>query len=297
MIVSSSNKKTKDLCLIYGIYLLAFAIAAAVAAVAGTAATAVLVFDVVATVVVFIGSVALHNSSVYDPYWSVTPMVIAAWLYCRYDCWDIWHIVVLVALFAWGIRLTLNWQKNTTGLDWEDWRYRNYRDNNGPFMWFILNFFGIHMMPTLLVFAGLIPLMTIVTVPLNAWCLVGVAIMLGGALLEHLADTHMRAFLQATKDSKERTTCRTGIWRLSRHPNYLGEITFWWGLAAVYFSASPVVAEPLFWVKGLGGAVAMFLLFECISIPLMEKRQLARRSDYRDYQRTTSRLFLLPPRK
>lgn len=70
---------------------------------------------------------------------------------------------------------------------------------------------------------------------------------------------------------------RSGLWSISRHPNYLGEILFWVGL----FIAALAHGYEYYWT-GIG-ALAMILLFVFISIPMMEKRQL-HKEGYRKYQ-------------
>lgn len=284
------TKKASDLLKITLMYVVACGVGALCCLPVEHLMLKMLVFDVVATIAIYACSVAWKNSSIYDAYWSVMPMILSIWLAAVSGPLTVWHWLLLICFNIWGLRLTLNWVRCTTGLDWEDWRYRKFRDEHGPAMWQFLNFTGIHMMPTLIVFAGFLPMFPIFQLPLSAWSLVGDAIILVGVALEHFADRQMAEFL---KNTHEKTVCRNGLWRYSRHPNYLGEITVWWGVFAVLFSASPS-PECYYYV---GGAVAMVFLFNVVSIPMMEKRQKSRRADYVNYCRTTSRLLLLPPRR
>ena len=85
-----------------------------------------------------------------------------------------------------------------------------------------------------------------------------------------------------------------GLWALSRHPNYLGEILFWWGL---YLFA--LASNPSFWWV-VAGPLAITLMFIFASIPMIEKRMLKRRKDYQAYQEKVSMLvpwkfFKSPP--
>lgn len=98
----------------------------------------------------------------------------------------------------------------------------------------------------------------------------------------------MHAFLRTTT---EKVTCRRGLWKYSRHPNYLGEILIWVG---VYCSL--LLTDYSLWFTFIG-IIIMLFLFIVISIPMMEKRQVNRRSDYKDYQRKTSILLILPNKK
>lgn len=279
-------KKWKDLAVITAIYLFAFGVGAAACFAIRPTILRFFVFDLAATVVTFLFSVLLHNSSVYDAYWSLTPMVMSVWIFLSRGAGSVWQLLFLAVFNLWGLRLTVNWVTVFTDFSYEDWRYRKYRAENGPFMWLLINFFGIHLVPTLVVFAGMLPVFEIARKPMNALSLPGIALLLAGVALEFFADRDMHAFLAETRG--ERLVCRRGLWSYSRHPNYLGEITVWCG---VFLTMLPFSPEKWYYVIG---AVSVAVLFNVVSIPLMEKRQLSRRPEYAAYQKTTSRLFLLP---
>ncbi|MDD5017054.1 MAG: DUF1295 domain-containing protein, partial [Eubacteriales bacterium] len=80
----------------------------------------------------------------------------------------------------------------------------------------------------------------------------------------------------------------SGLWRYSRHPNYLGEVLFWWGVWVIQMSVLPALWWTIF------APTAMTLLFLFISIPMMEKRLLASKEGYAAYKKSTSMLLLLP---
>ncbi len=281
-------KKTKDLIIILGIYILAYAIGVIPFLFIENVILKVFVFDVTATFITFLFSVILKNSSVYDAYWSLTPMVISVWLFIYYNAFSVWQILFFIAFNIWSLRLTVNWITVFTDFSYEDWRYKKYRAENKPFMWFIINFFGIHFVPTFIVFLGMLPFFEIVKNSMNALSLIGIFVILFGTSLEFFADRNMHEFLRTTT---EKTVCKKGLWKYSRHPNYLGEISVWLGvfLTMIFFA-------PDKWYYGVG-AVSVFILFNVVSIPLMEKRQLKRRPDYEDYKKQTSRLFLFPNKK
>lgn len=278
-------KRTKALIIIAAIYILAFLIGAMSVINISNLILKMFVFDVVATVVVFAFSLIFKNSSVYDPYWSLTPIVIAVWVYFINNSFSAMNMLFLIAFVAWGLRLTINWGTVFYGFDYEDWRYRMFRENNGPVLWFIINFGGIHMFPTLIVFAGMLPIFEIAQIQIGVLSVPGIIIILLGILLELLADRDMQRFL---KNTHEKVSCREGLWKNSRHPNYLGEISVWIG---VFLTMLPYAKDK--YLYGLG-ALAIAIMFNVVSIPMMEKRQKARRSDYEDYCQKTSRLLLLP---
>jgi steroid 5-alpha reductase family enzyme len=127
----------------------------------------------------------------------------------------------------------------------------------------------------------------------GAWAVAGVAVWLGGLLIEAVADAQKSAF--RSKDENRGRFIASGLWRYSRHPNYFGEILVWWGLFlyAVPFlegAAFAVVVGPVF--------ITVLLLFVS-GIPLLERSADDKYGDdpaYRDYKRRTSILVPLPPR-
>ena len=234
--------------------------------------------DVVATCVVFAFSRSFDNSSFYDAYWSVAPVPIAFyWLSVPQAAGadGLRQILVMTLLCAWAARLTWNWARGWSGLDHEDWRYVDKRRQAGSLYW-LVSFAGLHMMPTLLVFAGCLalwPALAAGSRPIGALDLLACTVTAGAIALEAVADQQLRRF-RLSQPSAE-AILETGVWAWCRHPNYLGEIGFWWGL----FLFAPA-AQPKAWWMG-AGALAITLLFRFASLKLIDDRMLARRPAYR----------------
>ena len=118
---------------------------------------ALLVADVAMTVLIWGFGLVYENVSIYDPYWSVIPpAMFTAWALYKH-CFTLPVILLLIAVWWWGIRLTGNWVWTFKGIGHEDWRYTRYRDTLSPFLFQITNFFGLNMVPTLVVFACMLP--------------------------------------------------------------------------------------------------------------------------------------------
>jgi len=282
------SKKVAGLMLILFFYFFAYFIGYAAAILIENIFIQLIVFDAVATIVIWALSLAMRNSSVYDAYWSLTPMVVAFYLFVTSPNINIYSLILFLVFELWGLRLTINWITTFDDLEWEDWRYRMYRSNLSPLMWHIANFFGIQMMPTIFVFLGFLPFIALTRfVDASPLSLIGSAIILLGIAFEFFADRHMHRFLKRGV----REVCQEGLWNYSRHPNYLGENLIWIGMFVALITSSTT-----YWYLGVG-MVVIFLMFEFISIPMMEKRQCERRADYKNYQKTTSRLLLLPKRR
>jgi steroid 5-alpha reductase family enzyme len=250
--------------------------------------------DLLATAIVFGFSVRYDNSSVYDAYWSVIPPWLVshlAWIGAA-QTESPGRVALVVALvWLWGLRLTHNWARGWTGFDHEDWRYRDIRSKTGRGYW-LVSWLGIHLFPTVLVFLGCLPLFPILLEPGRplGWLDAVAAVVTGGAVLvEYVADNQLRDYTLHRKRPGE--TMTEGIWAWSRHPNYFGEICFWWG---IWLFGAAAVGVGRWWM--ISGAVAVTLLFNIISIPMIEKRMLARRTDYHEVQARVSRLLPWFPR-
>lgn len=280
-------KKKRDLLAITLIYILAFGVGYWGCRMIQNVILKYFLFDVIATVVTFLFSVILKNSSVYDAYWSVAPMVMSVWLFAENHAFAPLQIIFFIVFNLWSLRLTLNWVSVFTDFSYEDWRYRKFREETPKLLWPIVNFWGIHMMPTLVVFAGMLPLFVIVKNELGMLSLFGIVVMLAGILLEFFADRQMHTFLV---NAVKNTVCKIGLWKYSRHPNYLGEISVWLGVFLVM-----IPYDNSCWYYGIG-FLSIAILFNVVSIPLMEKRQMQRRPEYAQYRKETSRLLVLPSR-
>lgn len=251
---------------------------------------AALVADVVATSVVFAFSYRYDNSSVYDPYWSVAPLPLAIYWIVVAGSPEVNRArlaLVLVLVTCWGARLTWNWARSWSGLDHEDWRYRDKRDEFGRLYWPV-SFAGIHLFPTLCVFAGCLPLYGVITSgprPLGPLDAMAVAVTACAIWLEATADKQLLRFRHSGPTPED--ILASGLWAYSRHPNYLGEISFWWGL---YLFA--LAADPAWWWTGLG-ALVITLLFRIVSLPLIETRMRSRRPGFEAH---ASRVPMLLPR-
>jgi len=237
--------------------------------------------DIALTLIVFLFSFKFGNASIYDPYWSVIPFTILFYWYFYSDIGFFTPQVLLTVLVVslWSWRLTYNWVRRWQGLQDEDWRYINLKQQTGR--WYVLvNFLGIHLFPTLIVFMAAIPLqyLLLYSHPFTLINYLGVIISFFGIWLEWLADYQLHKFKH--KKQNPIAVMRFGIWRYMRHPNYLGEILFWIGLAVM--AISPFTNWSLFL-----GAALMLLMFVFISIPMMQKRMLTTKPGYEDYIKST----------
>ena len=233
--------------------------------------------------------VRIRDASHVDVAWAAL-IACAATLYALLADGDVAHRVVAAMLASlWGFRLAgYLYVDRIRGKD-EDGRYRELRAKwgahaNARFFWFF-QFQALFVVFFSLPFA-LVCLDPDPTISGLAWAGVGVwAVGNGGTIV---ADRQLARW-RANPDNQGRTA-RTGLWGWSRHPNYFFEWVNWCGVAVVATSA------PWGWIAWIVPAGLLFLLFRVTGIPATERHALRSRSDYAEYQRTTSAFVPLPPR-
>jgi steroid 5-alpha reductase family enzyme len=251
------------------------------------------IMDISATLMIFIFSFYFNNSSFYDPYWSAAPpalilyfassQIIQGTLSAR-------AIIVIILVFAWAARLTWNWASQWQGFSHEDWRYADIRNKNPKTYW-ITSFVGFHFMPTVLVFLACIPLLPAVTSasPVGVLDIAAVIVTASAIVIEALSDLQLRKFQESER--KPEDIMEDKLWRYSRHPNYFGEISFWWGIFIFGLAAD------FTWWWSVIGAVLITGLFNFISIPLIERRMISKRPLFNERVKKVSAIIPMPVKK
>ncbi len=237
--------------------------------------------DVLATVIVWLFGLLYENVSVYDPYWSVFPPVaFLLWAFYTH-IWSLPVVLLLVASWYWGWRLTRNWFITFKGIAHEDWRYTKYRSMH-PLLFHLINLFGLNMVPTLVVFGAMLPGLKLfeTAATANVLTFFGCIVCIASATIQLIADKQIHDF-RAVNPGR---CCNVGLWKHGRHPNYFGEIQFWWGIWIMYASL-----QGFDWF--VCGPIAMTALFLGISVPLMEKRQMQNKPGYAEYRKQTRLLI------
>jgi steroid 5-alpha reductase family enzyme len=240
--------------------------------------------------VIWLWSSALDNGSMFDAWWSVLPAFASVWLAAHHadGAPTLRLVLVLVVVWVWSVRLTTNWLRDWPGLGHEDWRYVDmYTRGPKP----VISLFGVHLFPCSVVFLGSLPL-----VPALVWGhrdvgvldVVAVIVGIGAAVLEFVADEQMRRFRRSKVPGQ---LMDTGLWSLSRHPNYFGELCFWWSLWIFAVAAAPG------WWWTVIGPLAMTVMFLAASIPMLDGRSAERRPEFAAYAARTRALVPLPRRR
>jgi steroid 5-alpha reductase family enzyme len=229
------------------------------------------------------------NAGIVDPLWSASIGVLALAYAALAEGWGPRRLLVAAIAGFWSVRLTLHLAHRVASED-EDGRYAALRRELGEGFdrWLLVFYLAQGVLAVLLSWAMLVPAAA-VEAGWRIWDLAAVVmavVALGG---EWVADRQLARW-RALPEAAGRT-CRSGLWRYSRHPNYFFEWLHW--------LAYPLLAVglPLGWSVWAVPALMLLLVLKVTGIPPTEARAVERRGDdYRAYQRTTSAFFPLPPR-
>ena len=211
--------------------------------------------------------------------------VLIAW--CLAFLWLSWserQMIVLACVTVWGVRLTTRILLRNWGRP-EDFRYRAWREEwkkKGMLYFFFRSLGQIYLLqgavilvvslPALVVFATTQgPLMWYNWLGLGLWCV--------GFCFEFVGDLQLDRFIR-NKDNAGKIMM-IGLWKYTRHPNYFGEATMWWGLFLVVLGlplSELVLASPI---------LITFLLTQVSGIPMLEKH-FSGRPDWEAYKKRTS---------
>ena len=196
--------------------------------------------------------------------------------------------LVMALVMAWGMRLSLHVYIRNRGKP-EDARYRAWRQEWGKNA-NIRAFLQVFMLQGLLLLIISLPITSVMMADSSAFTLLdaaGLFIWTTGFLFEAIGDWQLLRF---KKDPAQKgRIIKTGLWRFSRHPNYFGEVTLWWGIYLIALSSGaswPVVIGPL---------TITFLILKVSGIPMLEKKYEGN-PEFEAYRRRTSAFFPLPPK-
>ena len=245
----------------------------------------IFISNVISTIVIWFIGVLLDTASIYDAYWSVQTPFIYICLLIKFKNINIGNFVYLELILFWAIRLTYNYTKTFNNISYIDWRYKQIKEKTGKF-YQIVNLIGICMMPTIIVYLASIPsFLFIINDYKFKWIqLIGYAIMLISTFIEMKADIDIHEFKKIRRDRKE--IINIGLWKYSRHPNYFGEICFWYGVAFSYIFCD--FKNDCYYIFG---AVINNALFLFISIPLAEKKLGKYKEGFDNYKKNTNMLI------
>lgn len=229
-----------------------------------------------AMVVVWIISILINNTCVVDVWWSLGLFAYAAYGLYPYDTLASQILTAMVGLWAFRLAFFILWCRIRVGE--KDHRYEAMEKRWGE-SFKLKRLGGFVFQGTLQTLLAITFLKMPVPVPANELTLIAPGVLFVIAIIgETLADIT----LQRHKEAKTGTICKSGLWSITRHPNYFFDFLAWTSFAVYIIVANAGSLESL---RALIGPVVMWVIFRHITGPLTEAHSKKRRGDaYREYQ-------------
>ncbi|MBN2279536.1 MAG: DUF1295 domain-containing protein [Candidatus Marinimicrobia bacterium] len=234
--------------------------------------------------IAFIPAYLFQTEKTYDLVGSLTYLVTIYLAFTISKNFDTRSILILSMITIWALRLGsfLFLRVHKTG---KDGRFDELKTS---FIRFLNAWTLQGMWVTLTLLAALIVLTSERVVEPDLFTLAGGILWLIGFLFESIAD-HQKSRFKSNPENKDKFI-QSGLWSLSRHPNYFGEILLWLGIL--------VIALPVFrglqWTGLVSPVFVIFLLTKISGIPILEKRgnkKWGGQKDYEAYKKATPLLF------
>lgn len=223
-----------------------------------------------------------------DVGWGIS-FVVFAWVSFLIGQPSVLGMLASLLVSVWGVRLAMHIYRRNRGRE-EDFRYRQWRHDWGK--WFIIrSYVQIYLLQGVLAALVVSPVLVLNlsgTREVTLVSVIGIVVWLGGFLFESRADAELATFL--ADPTHKGKLLMSGLWKYSRHPNYFGEVTAWWGMWLL------CLTQPTGWYAIIGPITITILILFVSGVPLLEKKY-AGRPDFEDYKRRTSIFIPLPPRR
>lgn len=227
------------------------------------------------------------RNDVADIAWGLGFMTLAVALFSSYSDFSSKHIVGLAMVSIWAIRLAVHIAVRHNGKP-EDGRYIEMRKK-----WkykTLQSYTNVFLSQGFFMLLVALPIVLFFFDSESAWSTVtyaGLVIWTVGIFFEAVGDYQLAKFIKNTANKGK--IMRYGLWKYTRHPNYFGEISLWWGFWLFTYGTSN-------WAYGIIGPLTItFLIIGISGIPMLERRYKGNK-EYEKYQKTTSAFFPLPPK-
>lgn len=229
----------------------------------------------------FLLSIYFRRNDIIDIAWGLG-FVLLAWLsFLFLDSGPI-SFFVNILITLWGFRLSWHvFQRNKNKN--EDSRYALWRSEWKHF--YTRSFFQIYMLQGVLLFLVSIPVLLINNVggaPFTYSTSIGILIWIIGYHFETVGDAELTHFI-SDKNNRGKVM-QSGLWSYTRHPNYFGEVTIWWGIFVIGLSVGISIGSII------GPLVITCLILFVSGIPMLESRYKGNK-EYDAYKKRTSVFF------
>lgn len=240
---------------------------------------------------IWLASLPLKNSSIVDIFWGLGFFVAALVYFGLTEGYATRKLLLVGVVGIWGVRLSVYIFLRNRGKG-EDFRYQKWREHQGGRYWWY-SYFQVFVLQGVLMWLISSPLLmsqySAEPAYLTVFDILGVGIWAIGFFFEAVGDWQLSRF--KANPANKGQVMRSGLWKYTRHPNYFGDATVWWGffmLAVAVPNGFLTIYAPLLMTR---------LLMRVSGVTLLEKTLTKTKPGYQEYIETTSAFFPRPPKK
>jgi len=237
----------------------------------------------------FLLSFIKKRNDVADVAWGLGVMFITWTSFFLSGIFSIRGLLVGILVSIWGLRLSWHIYTRNKGKT-EDYRYVAWRQKWGK--WFyIRSYLQVYLLQGFFLFLIVFPVLLINSTPAQDLGFIdffGVAVWLFGFYFEAVGDAQLSRFLKDPENKGK--LMQSGLWAYTRHPNYFGEVTQWWGIWLIALST------PMGWLGIIGPITITFLIVNVSGIPMLEKK-MEQHPAFESYKKRVSMFFPWPTKK
>jgi steroid 5-alpha reductase family enzyme len=238
----------------------------------------------------FVIGLVLKNHTFIDTAWGLSFVIVAHVSFWMQQTHTTIQWIVLAMVTLWGLRLFTHIMLRTVGKA-EDPRYQQMRQKMQTEKRELLTtYLRIYLAQGLLAWIIAAPLVFInASQPTGIfpYYQIGIAVWIIGFLFEVIGDQQLKTFLAAKQNQGQIMT--GGLWKYSRHPNYFGEASLWWGIFVIALSYQGG------WLAFFGPLLITYLLLFVSGVPLAENL-IRGLPGFDNYKRRTSMFIPWPPK-
>lgn len=231
----------------------------------------------------FLLAIIVKDNSIADTAWGIGFIVVGLSALLIEGDFALRKILVTALVLVWGLRLAIrifmrNWGKG------EDWRYRKWREDWGKYF-IIRSYLQVFILQGFILLLNVSPVLVINTYGSGRliWLdIIGILVWGLGFFFESVGDYQLDRFIENPENQGK--IMDRGLWRYTRHPNYFGEVTMWWGIFII------ALAVPWGWIGIIGPTTITLMIVFVSGIPLTEKH-MDKNPAFADYKKKTSILI------
>lgn len=226
---------------------------------------------------VWLLSLVTRNAGSMDVAYSLTASLPAVGLALVDGHYSTRQLVFLLLVVIWSARLVAHASSTNLGQSQEQQPYASWRKNNGK-RWWWWSYFQVFLLQGGLIWIWALPMVMTIHAepgPLTRLDMLAIAIWLTGFVFQAGADRQLKRF-KADPGNKGKVL-QSGLWSLTRHPNYFGEATMWWA----YFVFG--LAHPLGWIAIVGPLYVTWFMSKGSAAAMLDRHMLRTKPDYAAY--------------